>query len=390
MAKPGHQSAPPLQIAGQYGLQKNMRRAEFGARQQIAQGLDRLGKLWLFPQMPPQGPAPRLSRAIGSGQQLVLCPSDQRGDQQFGQIEIVLRLHGKADSREQVLHRQRLAEPQPVHAGHRHAFCIQPGHQQRCQLGPAPDEDHDIARCQRLARGGQNALFCQPVLDLPRQFPGIVQLFFGQPAFLILVRGRLIDRANRLKQQHLPHIGFHANMRRHRLLKAEGPMLPFRHQRIDKFQDRFGRSEGGIEVQTGQGARLHPIQFGIGERRFDPLMEPFARRTILFGIGALKAEDRLFEIAHGKQRAHAPRSRAETREEVLGHRFDDIPLRTVGILRFVHQNMVDPRIEFEPDPVSNAWLAKQGCGAADQIVEIDDRSAALGQRIGFGIGTACR
>jgi hypothetical protein len=50
---------------------------------------------------------------------------------------------------EQVLHRQRRGQVQPVDAGHRHAFGEQPRDDQRGQLAAAADQDQDVAGAQR-------------------------------------------------------------------------------------------------------------------------------------------------------------------------------------------------------------------------------------------------
>ena len=46
------------------------------------------------------------------GQQIILRPAEQRRDQQRGEVEIIERLGGEAQRRNQILDRQRGSEPQ--------------------------------------------------------------------------------------------------------------------------------------------------------------------------------------------------------------------------------------------------------------------------------------
>ena len=59
-------------------------------------------------------------------------------------------------------------------------------------------------------------------------------------------------------------------------------------------------------------------------------------------------------------------------------RVDDLPLRGVGILRFIHQHMIEAAIELVADPFRQFGPAEQSGGAADLVVEINEPGAGLG------------
>ena len=67
---------------------------------------------------------------MGQLEQQFLAPAEQGRNQQVGEIEIVERLRGKGDRREQILYRQRLLQVQAVDAGDRHALLEQAGDDQ--------------------------------------------------------------------------------------------------------------------------------------------------------------------------------------------------------------------------------------------------------------------
>ncbi len=105
----------------------------------------------------------------------------------------------------------------------------------------------------------------------------------------------------------------------------------------------------------------------------------------------LKAEDRLLGVADDEQRpARAMRLFRLDLEIVLDDGLDQIPLRAIGVLRFVDEDMVDTLVELVADPLGDARRIEQCAGPADQIVEIGDAGEALGSGIGLRIGTASR
>ena len=121
--QPGEQLAPPIQRTGQHVLEKAVRRHEISTAQHLAQRGEQ-GRIACRLQMRPQADT---LRAAGALVQFVLGPPDQRRNEQAGEIEIVKRLEDEADRGEQILHRQRRVEPQPIDPRHRHACGMQPG-----------------------------------------------------------------------------------------------------------------------------------------------------------------------------------------------------------------------------------------------------------------------
>ena len=93
--------------------------------------------------------------AEGGVEQLVLAPAEQGRDEQAGEIEVVERLGGEAGGGEQVLHRQRRRQQQPVDAGDRHALGMEPGDQQGGELAAAADQDQDVLGPERPAAGSR-------------------------------------------------------------------------------------------------------------------------------------------------------------------------------------------------------------------------------------------
>src|SRR6476659_5427194 len=99
--------------------------------------------------------APKSSRAAeGERTQLLLVPADQRRNKKGRQTEIVPGLDGELHRRKKVLHRKRLVQVQAVDPSHRHSSREKPGDDERRELGPAADEDQDVASCERPAGRG--------------------------------------------------------------------------------------------------------------------------------------------------------------------------------------------------------------------------------------------
>ena len=94
---------------------------------------------------------------------------------------------------------------------------------------------------------------------------------------------------------------------------------------------------------------------------------------------ALEAEDCLFEIADGENRAHRIPTRALAAEEIVGQSLYDLPLRPIGILRFIDEDMVETAIQLVADPVSHCRVRKQVGSTGNKIVEIDKPFARLGR-----------
>ena len=95
-------------------------------------------------------------------------------------------------------------------------------------------------------------------------------------------------------------------------------------------------------------------------------------------LGPLETEDRLLEIADREDRAglvsHAPTFGAPfgpfARDELLGERFQDVPLHGAGILPFIDQHMIDATIELVEHPGRDARSSQQIARGENEIVEI--------------------
>ena len=64
-------------------------------------------------------------------------------------------------------------------------------------------------------------------------------------------------------------------------------------------------------------------------------------------------------------------ARATARREFIGQKFNDAPLIGAGILRLVHQNVVNAAVETEQNPLRNQRIGQQSLGIGDKIVEIE-------------------
>src|SRR3546814_9411842 len=94
-------------------------------------------------------------------------------------------------------------------------------------------------------------------------------------------------------------------------------------------------------------------------RLADLTVEPLPRLIELARIGALKAEDRLLEIADREDGAPQP-ARALAREELLRQSGRNGPLRAVGVLRLVDQDMIQLLVQLVAHPCAHAVARQQG------------------------------
>ena len=69
-------------------------------------------------------------------------------------------------------------------------------------------------------------------------------------------------------------------------------------------------------------------------------------------------------------------SGGEAGAEVLGEGAQDLPLLGVGVLRLVHEDVVDPPVELVQDP-AGADAAEQVERLVDQVVEVEGAEAGL-------------
>ena len=92
------------------------------------------------------------------------------------------------------------------------------------------------------------------------------------------------------------------------------------------------------------------------------------------GFGALEAVDRLLLVADGEQRAEFVAC-ALAGEELLGQALDDRPLRGVGVLRLVDQDVVDTAVDLVQHP-------GRGAGAREQVLRLDDEVVIVERGLG--------
>ena len=102
-----------------------------------------------------------------------------------------------------------------------------------------------------------------------------------------------------------------------------------------------------------------------------------ARFPKIFGVGALKPEDRLLVVTDGEHGTKVRPTCTEPIEVIVGQRLDDLPLCDVRILRLVDENMVEASVQFVPDPACHPGVRQQARRLGDQIVEIDYAFPAL-------------
>ena len=92
----------------------------------------------------------------------------------------------------------------------------------------------------------------------------------------------------------------------------------------------------------------------------------------------MKRIDRLFLIAHDKDRAPHVASSAFARREFPGKLVDYVPLRGTRVLGFIHKDMVDPAIQTVEHPFGLSPVGQQCAGARDQVVEIQPAAGLFG------------
>ncbi len=107
-----------------------------------------------------------------------------------------------------------------------------------------------------------------------------------------------------------------------------------------------------------------------------PVAVPVAAGEKGGGIGSLKAEDGLLDVADREDRARRP-ARALARKEFLGELLDDLPLLRRGVLRLIDQHVVDTAVQLVKHPGSAAVAVQQPRGGLDQIAVVELSPAVL-------------
>ena len=93
-------------------------------------------------------------------------------------------------------------------------------------------------------------------------------------------------------------------------------------------------------------------------------------------IGTLERIDRLLLVAHHEQRP-PPGPRTVACGKLCRQQFDHPPLVGAGVLRLVHQNMVDAAVEPEQHPFGDRAVGEQQLGAGDQVVKVEKAALRL-------------
>ena len=252
---------------------------------------------------------------------------------------------------------------------------MQRGDQRLDELTAVADQHEDVLGAHRPAarRQPQRRLGLEPRRDLPRQLVRHADLRRGQPLLLgHRQRGIVLGQAEWRPQCHITRPrAARGSQRWHRIGRTELVVAKVLDDLVDDFQ------HGGHGAE-GLGQRdVAPFQLGIA----DDVAEMDLTGVEDPGVGALEAEDRLLEVADDEQRP-LQLARALAAEELVGQRLDDLPLRGIGVLRLVHQHVVDARVELEAHPFAHARAGQQLGGAGDHVVVIDDPGAALVRGIG--------
>src|SRR5262249_7086998 len=100
-------------------------------------------------------------------------------------------------------------------------------------------------------------------------------------------------------------------------------------------------------------------------------------------VSALEAVDRLLFVAHRKQRAN-PFACVLAGEEFLGKSRNDRPLRWIGVLRLINENVVDAAVDLEQNPGCSTRAGHKVLRLEDQVFVVERGFIALSTVI-FGL-----
>ena len=137
---------------------------------------------------------------------------------------------------------------------------------------------------------------------------------------------------------------------------------------VDDAQDRGGGAEGIVERERDE-FLADPGEVG-GEMVLHAVEG--------LGLGPLEGVDRLLEVAHDEDGPFAVGVGADAGGEFLGEAGDDLPLQGRGVLRFVHEDVIDAAVEFEEDPLRHHGVGQERAGAPDEVVEVHKAAGGLG------------
>ena len=384
--QPRDQLAARLPGTEKHPVQQRLRRLVIGEAQHLAQSLRGLNYVGI-PATAKMVPERHLVGPVAMIEQLLLGPAHDGRHEQIGQTQIVQRLGGEADRRHQVFYREWRTQTQPVHTGNRNTSGMQAGDDQSGKLAPLAHQDHHVA-WSGVAAGAfyQREALVHPALHLCGNAIGHSPLGFGNPAFrplaftahialLLVLIGLCRDRAPQGDKAG-PVV---TTMPVGRIGQTELSMSDCIYGRIHEIENRLRRAIGSAKAEIQQFARGRGLAQSIGTAcsiRHD-LREMMLGNLEVFGTGPLKPENRLLVIADDENGSQDILALPRPGEEIFRQGTDDGPLRLIGILCLVDQDMIEPPVELVADPVGDIGPGQQGCSPADLVVEIHQPFAGL-------------
>ncbi len=315
----------------------------------------------------------RHAAAMPDGEQIVIVEAEDRAFQQRGERQIVLGQEQRIAERHQIHHGKLLGQLHPVRARDRHALGFQRLHQRPGERVPLAHEDENVAGANGAVLRGQHLAAVDPVPDLLCDFAGQhLRRRSGSGIFrkrLPCAHRVALLRCDDRPDLHEPGLALAISEMAHRRSVGcqSGCVLRVREDQIDGFENRAGRAVGERQRRFDPGLARRACTLGIVAAGFGELAR----------IGALKAIDRLFLVANGKERV-SPVVHGLTGEEFGRQCADKGPLRRARILRLVHQNVTQVAVEPEQHPRARARPLEERGGLRDQPVEIHRGALRLG------------
>ncbi len=267
---------------------------------------------------------------------------------------------------------------------------MEPRHDQARQFLALAHQHHHVSGrgAARLAFRfalDQREAVIEPVAHLPRDPLSHLAIPAREPAFGALI-GRLAFLAiATLAADHAPERDLTGallpNVRFGRRGEPQPFMAHYANSLVDEFEDRPGRAEALAQVEVLQGppcpaaALFGQVGGGIAHHVVDPRLG----LGEVFRAGALEPEDRLLVIADYEQRAQLVVACALAGEELVSQRADDLPLRRVGILRLVNQDVIELPVQLVADPFGEVVAGQELRRLANLVIEIDEPSPRLGR-----------
>ena len=310
--------------------------------------------------------------------QVTFRPAAKRRPQDSGQRQIVLRRIQKGKEGRQILDRHFAAKVQPVSPGDGQVQRLAGSDDLVKQRGPALHQDQKIA-----------------IVHWPRRRPAITRRLRD---LLAPFNQRLDLRSNLAGQHHLgilgvglvqrviPGAGFQLDRRFDHRPDINPPGQRFVESDVARLaadSGLFHRREGGIH--HGQDRRRGPERMGQRLQLQRLTASKAVAEEVTLGvkgdnIRALEGIDRLLLVADHKQRPE-PVAGPQTGSQLIREVFDQLPLIGAGVLRLIHQNMVDAPVQPEQHPGRQRPVGQQGPRPSDEVVKVQKAP----RRLAFGV-----